>query len=280
MNTKAWDYKNLNTSLASWAELKHDFILYTDQPYGFESGECGLEYLPKPDVEVGYVEPNILFWNKLDELIKLTDGTLAKHGLLDSELKRKSGELRKFAAFLIDISKKELARKPLSAEEYKTIKGIGGAVENFTLTVLDPDLDTARSWENWGGWERVTGPDRSIAVVADVYTRNMPNNDPKSGILHVATGKANEIYAVVEINGYLYLTRGATFSYYEFVKPVGTRLTDEAWQKTEDAKSKRPPVQEWMKSITVDKKPIPEAIGGWNGETGPECFELCVEIKE
>jgi len=108
----------------------------------------------------------------------------------------------------------------------------------------------------------------------------------------VATGKANEIYVVVEINGYLYLTRGATFSYYEFAVPEsdgpmdkkgttprvkdknwkGGRLTDEDWQKTEDDKSKRPPIQEWMKTITVDKKPWPDVIGGWVGD-GPECFD-------
>ncbi|MDR2694468.1 MAG: DUF3160 domain-containing protein, partial [Chitinispirillales bacterium] len=271
MNTKAWDYKNLNTSLASWAELKHDFVLYTDYPYAAESGECGFQYIPLPDIEVGYVEPNILFWNKLDELVKLTDGTLAKHGLLDTELRRKSGELRKFITFLIGVSKKELAKKPLSAEEYKTIKGIGGAVENFTLTVLDPDIDATRL-----RWSSVTGSDRSIAVVADVYTRNR-QGDPKNGILHAATGRANEIYVIVEINGYLYLTRGATFSYYEFVNPLGTRLNDEEWQKIEDDRAKRPPVQEWMKSISADKKPLPEAIGGWSNEDGPECFELCVE---
>jgi hypothetical protein len=271
MNTKAWDYKNLNTSLASWAELKHDFILYTEQPMAAEAGECG-EYLPKPDVEVGYVEPNILFWNKLDELMKLTDSTLVKHNLLDADLKGKSGELRKIIDFLIDASKKELAKQPLSDKDYQTIKGIGGAVENFTITVLDPDLDVTgllRVRED-DKWRSVKGPDRSIAVVADVYTRNK-QGDPKNGILHVATGKANEIYVVVEINGYLYVTRGATFSYYEFVMPSGTRLTDNEWQKMEDKKSTRPAVQEWMKTITVDKKPIPNVIGGWKDDRGYFC---------
>ena len=54
------------------------------------------------------------------------------------------------------------------------------------------------------------GPDKSIAVVADIYTRNVRGCD-KNGVLHVATGNANNIYVVVEIEGNLYLTRGATF---------------------------------------------------------------------
>jgi hypothetical protein len=275
MNTKAWGYKNLNTSLASWAELKHDFILYADQPMAAESGGgCDGYSLPSPDIEVGYVEPNILFWNKLDELVKLTINTLAKHNLLNSDLKGKSAEMQKFIAFLTGASKKELAKKPLSAEEYGTIRDIGGAVERFTLTVIDPE-------ESPPNWSYVSGPDRSIAAVADVYTRNMPDC-PKNGILHVATGNANEIYVVVEINGYLYLTRGATFSYHEFVMPEGVRLTDEEWQAAGSGRSKQLKAKEWMnhewmKSISEDKSPRPEAAGGWSGDEGMYCYDdgLC-----
>ena len=38
MQTPEWGYKNLNTALASWAELKHDAILYGEQPM---AAECG-----------------------------------------------------------------------------------------------------------------------------------------------------------------------------------------------------------------------------------------------
>ena len=123
---------------------------------------------------------------------------------------------------------------------------MGSSIEHYTLQVIHPDLylDT---------WSLVKGPDKSIAVVADIYTRNVQDCD-KNGILHVATGNANSIYVVVEIGGYLYLTRGATFSYYEFVQPLGTRLTDEEWQKMLERK-KAPAIPEWMKGIVVDKEP-------------------------
>jgi hypothetical protein len=112
--------------------------------------------------------------------------------------------------------------------------------------VLDPDLELYH-------WENVQGPDKSIAVVADIYTRNIIGCN-KNGILHVATGNANNIYVVVEIEGYLYLTRGATFSYYEFVQPLGTRLTDEEWQ-TMLEKGKAPALQKWIKDLMIDKEP-------------------------
>jgi len=37
--------------------------------------------------------------------------------------------------------------------------------------------------------------------------------------LHTATGNINNIYVIVEIGGYLYLTKGATFSFHEFYIP-------------------------------------------------------------
>ena len=48
-------------------------------------------------------------------------------------------------------------------------------------------------------WEDVQGPDRSVAVVADVYTANASNN-PDKGVLHAATGYVDDIFVVVEIN--------------------------------------------------------------------------------
>lgn len=57
MQTPEWGYKNLNTALASWAELKHDAILYGEQPMAAECGGAG----PPDPIVVGYVEPNLPF---------------------------------------------------------------------------------------------------------------------------------------------------------------------------------------------------------------------------
>lgn len=243
MQTRAWGYKNMNTSLASWAELKHDAILYAEQPAAAECGDGG----PPPPVVRGYVEPNLKFWNKLQEMVVLTTNLLNRNKLMTEDLKSKSEQLNDYVTFLISATKKELAGKVLSEAEYSTIQYMGSSIEYFSLSVLEPDMPYI------DGWSRVEGPDKSIAVVADIYTRNVRGCD-KNGILHVATGNANNIYVVVEINGYLYLTKGATFSYYEFVQPLGTRLTDEQWQKMLE-KKKAPAIQGWMKGIVIDKEP-------------------------
>ena len=243
MQTKSWGYKNLNTALASWAELKHDAILYAEQPMAAECGGGG----PPAPVVVGYIEPNIRFWNQMSELVALTANLLETNQLMTDDLKGKTRQLKDYVDFALNVTKKELAHQPLREEEYSTIQYLGSSIEYFTLSVIDPDLEYLQDWSS------VQGPDKSIAVIADIYTRNVINCD-KNGILHVATGNPNNIYVVVEIDGYLYLTKGSTFSYHEF--PHSERLSDEEWQEMlENKKIPGGGLQEWMKGIMIDVEP-------------------------
>ena len=119
-------------------------------------------------------------------------------------------------------------------------------------------LDLIRTGEeNLYEWNAVQGPDRRVALVADVYTANADNN-PNKSILFEGVGDADEIYVIVEIDGYLYLTRGAVFSYREFQRPTNEqRLNDEEWQRYIDSHP-RSGVPEWMEPIIVplDKAPV------------------------
>lgn len=244
MQTVAWDKKNMNTALASWAELKHDAILYAEQPMAAECGGGG----PPAPITVGYVEPNIKFWQKAKELLELTNETLEKNQLNTPDLGSKYRQMSEIVEFLHSASAKELAGQELSDQEYQTIEIIGSTVEYLTLSIVEPDayLDS---------WENVQGPDKSVAVIADIYTQNAENTD-KNGILHVGTGYVNDLFVVVEINGLLYLTKGATFSYYEFSQPPGTRLTDEEWQKMLES-GQVPDVPQWIKDIMLHSNQAP-----------------------
>lgn len=242
MQSPQWNKKDLNASLASWAELKHDAILYAEQPMGAECGGAG----PPDPYTVGYVEPNTAYWKTVIELIDLTKVVLKKNELLTTDISRITEELRENAEFLLSASNKELAGIKLVEKEYKQIELIGSTFEWLTLDLVK------QKDEYIDGWENVIGPDKSVAVVADIYTANSENN-PDKGILHVATGNVNDIYVVVEIEGYLYITKGAVFGYHEFHVPPGNRLTDEEWQKMLD-KKQAPAIPEWMKEIIVPIK--------------------------
>ena len=244
MKTPQWAKKNLNASLASWAELKHDAILYAKQPM---AAECGDGSLPAPVVK-GYVEPNVAFWTKALSLLEDTRGVLKQFGLLTDEVNSLTDDIRDEAQFLLDASNKELTGKRLTNEEYDHIRYIGATFENLSLEMIkEPD-------QYLMGWYDVQGADKSIAVVADVYTANGSNN-PGWSILFEGVGPANEIYVVVEVEGYLYLMRGGVFSYREFKQPFDQpRLTDEEWQeKLKTAPDTGKP--SWMEEITIPLKP-------------------------
>jgi hypothetical protein len=247
MQNPEWGKKDLNASLASWAELKHDAILYAKQPMG---AECGGGGPPEPVVK-GYVEPNVAFWKKAIELLENTKKLLKDQGFLTEKIENATERMLDEAKFLLRVSEKELAGEEISDEEYDQIQYIGAAFEDISLDLLrDPN-------QMLSGWDNVEGADRKVALVADVYTANADNNPDKS-ILFEAVGDADEIYVVVEIGGYLYLTRGAVLSYREFIQPIDMpRLTDEEWQKELET-NPRKGVPEWIKSILVPLNKLPE----------------------
>ena len=249
MGTPEWDLKNLNAILASWAELKHDAILYAKQPMG---AECGGGGIPDPVVR-GYVEPNVPFWQKSIALLDHIQQVMEQEQMLTEKVKESTIRIREEAEFLLHASEKELSGKMLTDEEYDHIEYIGAQFENISLDMVrEPD-------QSLMGWSDVQGADKNVAVVADVYTANADNNPDKT-ILYEAVGNADVIYVIVEINGYLYLTRGGVLSYREFTEPIDQqRLTDEEWQKQLE-KDPRKGVPTWMQRITIplEQQPKPD----------------------
>ena len=246
MVTPEWQLKDLNAALASWAELKHDAILYAKQPMG---AECGGGGLPDPVVK-GYVEPNIGFWKKAIELLDNTAKLLKEQHMMTPKIALATERIGEEVHFLLAISEKELAGTTPTDEEFDLLQCVGATLENISLDLIrEPD-------QYLMGWDDVQGADRKVALVADVYTANADNN-PEKSILFEAVGAADEIYVVVEMDGCLYLTRGAVLSYREFTQPLNMpRLTDEEWQQQLE-KNPRKGVPEWMQRIIVPLKQEP-----------------------
>ncbi len=242
MTTSAWQDKSLNTSLGSWAELRHDTILY-----GKQSGiECGgfEEERPLPK---GYVEPNIEFYNRLIWLTRASRSGLQTRDLITPDVARKFRDFEDLLTFLRNVSAKELTNRKVTAEEYERIRIYGADLERLTLSVMEGEPSK---------WFEITSEaDKNMAVIADVHTSG-------KDCLEVGVGHANEIFVVVPIEGELYLTRGAIFSYHEFVHPSTDRLTDEKWQEMLKAR-KAPPPPDWIKSFmpgNTREAPLPREV--------------------
>ncbi len=232
--------KNLNTMLASWTGLKHDMILYIEQPSGAEMGDGG--QIPPPQ-KIAYVEPQIEFWEKCLELLILNKKMLEENGLIIEKLEYRNNELYNMAELFKRISEKEVKGQKISNTEFDTLSFIGGKVERLTLKSSE------------GYVSHVTTPERYIAIATDVYTFN-------DKCLQEAVGMGDEIYVIAEINGLLYLTRGAVFSHYEFIQTTSERLTDEAWQK-QLIEHKVPKHAVWMNDIKISV-PRPKTAPNFN----------------
>ena len=257
MLTPEWQKKDLNAALASWAELKHDAILYAKQPFGAECGGGG----PPEPVVTGFVEPNVKFWRKAISLLDATNDVLVRHQLTTEKGKRATERLREEAQFLLRISETELAGKKLDEGDYDHIKAIGATFENISLDLVRDDDQYLM------GWSDVEGTDRKVALIADVYTANADNN-PEKSVLYVAVGLADEIYCVVEVDGFLWLMRGAVLSYRETRRALDVlRLTDEEWQKNLETNPDegRPA---WMQDIIVPLKEAPKTNEKYFYSTG------------
>jgi len=234
MQNDAWELKSLNTSLASWAELRHDVILY-GKGVGAECGN-GEEWYPDPPKS--YVEPNVRFYRRLGELLSFTKEGLKERDILPERAVGKFKRFSELLAFLEKVSVKELAGQPLTRQEYVQIKIFGTLLENLTISVMVDKRNI-----NW--YYIASEVDKSIAVIADVATS-------QNRVLEEGVGPAFEIFVVVEIDGYLKLTRGAVFSYYEFTHPADDRLTDEKWQKMLKEREE-PPLPGWIRRYLSDQ---------------------------
>jgi hypothetical protein len=205
MQTIAWADKELLAALASWAELRHDTILYAKQ----SMSPCGI----CPGPPKSYVEPNPYLYARLAALVKYTREGLQSRGLLLDKFQDKLDLFETLLLFLKDISIKELENIPLSDSEYENIFCFGKVMQDLVKVNTNPD-------EPWN-----SAAD-DMAVVADVHTDSNTNQCLEEGV-----GYPLEINVVVNEGGTIRLTKGAIFSYYEFCQPIANRLTDELWRE-------------------------------------------------
>lgn len=211
MQNSAWTRKQLSTFLGSFAELKHDSILYAKQVYA-EMGGGG--EIPNWD-DRGYVEPEPEVYAGIAKLSAMTRDGLDKYGMISDEDKENLTRLQELSEQLLTISNKELSFTGLTEEEYELIRTYGGNLEHFWYEALkDEAVD---------GY--LNPKEHPAAIIADIAT------DPgTSSVLEVGTGKIDTIYAIINVEGTLLVASGSVYSYYEFAQPMDQRLTDQEWR--------------------------------------------------
>lgn len=208
MQSEEWAKKNLESFAGSYAELKHDTVLYAKQVMA----EMGGGDLPQWD-DRGYVEPEVQVWSRFTRLAARTRDGLKSFGLLSSEDEENLNRLEQMASQFLTMSEKELKNQLLSDEEYELIRNYGGNLEHFWLEAFKDE------------GENINSGDFPAAIVTDIAT------DPNGACLEVGTGNPSRIYVIVPIDGELHICVGAVYSFYQFEQPISERLTDSEWRQ-------------------------------------------------
>lgn len=208
MQSSEWAKKNLESFAGSYAELKHDTILYAKQVMA----EMGGGELPQWD-DRGYVEPEPKVWSRFANLAANTAEGLKSYNLLDSDDETNLKRLEQMADQFLTITKKELANELPTDDEFDLIRNYGGNLEHFWIEAYKDEGDNVTTW------------DFPAAIVADVAT------DSNGSCLEVGTGNPSTIYVIVPIDGELHICEGAVYSFYQFEQPISERLTDTTWRQ-------------------------------------------------
>lgn len=241
MRNDAWERKDLVSALGSFAELKHDTVLYGKAVMA-EMGGGGDVEIPK-----SYVEPNVELYEKLNWLLEFTKVNLKDRQMLSEKYEEKINNFQDMVVKFRDFSIKELQNEPLTGEEISYLLYIGGEMESLMVDFVESSDENQIS--NWYEIENAT--DRRMPVVVDLM-RVVENSVglPKDEIFSIGTGKPMEIFVIYPHEGKLYMGRGATFSYYEFLNKE--RLTDEDWQKMVYDNATDFPT--WYKDLVTEEK--------------------------
>jgi hypothetical protein len=227
----AWYRKNLLSSLGSWAELRHDVILYAKQVYGPKGANSHAGPPPPVKKELGACEPYPeVFKAQARVAITLSEFLETKAWL--PEVRERLDSYAMICNDLGEIAEKERKSARLTIEEHYYLWTVAMRLKSTTNL-------------GWELMEQITDPyqDSRMAVVADVMT------ETNSGqCLEEAVGDPGWLLVLVVIDGKPYIAEGACFTYYEFKQPMNQRLSDPEWQEMLGTGKVEMP--EWVREIT------------------------------
>ena len=226
---KFWEAKNCQTSLASWAQMRHTFTL---------QAKVSEYYFGMMTTPPGFVEPNPEFFARMARVL---DAVVARLGADDffipsgaraaeAQFRQRWDSLRTIAHTLEAMAHKQLRRQPWSEDESKFLKNYGEKLGNIMGYF-------GNSWEA----PRDDAP-RWVEVARDPR----PNRDTA---LAVAVGRPRYLYVLYPWNGMEILCQGAVMQYYEYDAGL-TPLTDAEWLSLLDSPD-APPIPAWQRPFAA-----------------------------
>lgn len=125
MRSEKWTDKNIHTALGSYAELKHDTILYMKQAVAEMGGG------PDLSIPYNYVEPNAEVYANLKWLTEYTKEHLRIRNMLNEQSANVLDSIIEMQEVLMNVSVKELTNQEITAEENDMLYTYGGRIDSM-----------------------------------------------------------------------------------------------------------------------------------------------------
>ncbi|HVN47244.1 MAG TPA: DUF3160 domain-containing protein, partial [Bacteroidota bacterium] len=219
MQTASWWQEKMNTQLASWAELRHDNLLYAKQSY--TSGVmCSYPQ--------SYVEPVPAFYQALKQFCSNAETKLSSYNVASvTSFFHRFGLI---ADTLASIAAKELTQTSLTQAE-----------KTFLASMLVFEGECGFPYTGWYTqlfyqfyYHNISGNNFTTQnyVVADFHTAPTDSaGNPVGWVMHAGTGPVNmAVIAAPLPDGTPCAFIGPVFSYYECTTTNFNRLTDDEWK--------------------------------------------------
>ncbi len=239
--TEAWGRRMLNTQLASWAELRHDTILYAKQSY---SGGASCEF---PDA---YVEPYPAFFHAIDALALRGKALLGELDLssdpwLGKAIPAYFDNLHTAVSMLASMAEYERTGMPFTPDQM-----------TFINEAVSLEGGVCGGPPTPSGWypKLFFSQEDSVTfdpTVADVHTQPTDESGNTVGhVLHVGTGNARLLTMTVDTCTGPRAYVGLASSYYESITSNFERLDDTTWADVVLGAS-APPTVPWVKDLVA-----------------------------
>jgi len=216
MQTAAWWQEKMNTQLSSWAQLRHDFLLYAKQSYSGGVLTCSF-----PE---SYVEPIPQFFDAIKLFAENAAAEFQEPLLQNYSAANYFTAMADIADTLGSISRKELGNTPLSNAEKLFLKTMLYTAEYGCTPTLD-------GWYTRLYYTGAMGLELQDMTIADIHTAPTDAAGNSVGwVLHAGTGPLNLAVIIADLpGGTTTAFIGPVLSYYEYLATNFTRLTDQEW---------------------------------------------------
>jgi hypothetical protein len=205
MQTAAWWQEKMNSQLASWAQLRHDFILYAKQSY-----TPGI-ICSYPE---SYVEPIPQFFDAVKTFAGNAASMFRQSPLQNEYVARYFSGLERVADTLGIIAQKELDKTPLLEREKLFLKEM-----LYRQSMCGEEIT---GWYQGLYYRASEYLRKKDLVIADIHTAPTDAaGNPVGWVLHVGTGPLNLAVVIADMpGGSTTAFIGPVLSYYEHLANI------------------------------------------------------------